>query len=94
LFLRACLQEIFAESPAAVRVAPFLIFLALTICQGQFGAASAYWFYLAKTIAGIWLILEMRPFVSEMRWAISWEAIVVGIFIFAIWSGSIRFIRT
>ena len=61
------------------RVAPFLIFLALTSCQGQFGAASAYWFYLAKTLVGVWLIWEMRPLVSEMRWAFSWEAVVVGI---------------
>jgi CAAX prenyl protease-like protein len=81
------LNKNFAKSPAAVRVTPFLIFLALTFCQGQFGAASAYWFYLAKTIVGIWLIWEMRPFVFEMRWAISWEAVVVGVLIFAIWVG-------
>ena len=64
------------------RVAPFVIFLALTFCQGQFGAASAYWFYLAKTLVGVWLIWEMRPLVSEMRWAFSWEAVVVGIGVF------------
>jgi CAAX prenyl protease-like protein len=29
----------------------------------------------------------MRPVVSEMRWAISWEAILVGVGIFAIWVG-------
>jgi hypothetical protein len=29
----------------------------------------------------------MRPFVSEMRWAISWEAIVIGVAVFAIWVG-------
>jgi hypothetical protein len=71
----------------AARVAPFLIFLALTICQGKFGAASAYWFYFAKTLVGVWLIFEMRPFVSEMRWTISWEAIAVGVGIFAFWVG-------
>jgi hypothetical protein len=81
------LKNIFAGSPAAARVAPFFIFLALTFCQGKFGAASAYWFYFAKTIAGAWLIWEMRPFVSEMRWAFSWEAAVVGVGIFAIWTG-------
>jgi CAAX protease family protein len=86
-------QKIFAESPVAARVAPFLIFLALTVCQGEFGAASAYWFYFAKTIAGAWLIWEMRPFVSEMRWAISWEAIAVGIAIFAVWVGIDPFYR-
>jgi uncharacterized protein len=81
------LKKFFAESDVAVRIAPFLVFLALTFCQGQFGAASAYWFYLAKTVVGIWLIWEMRPFISEMRWAISWEAVTVGILIFAIWVG-------
>jgi len=77
----------FFNSPAAVRVAPFLIFVALTVAQGQFGPASAYWFYVAKTLAGIWLIWEMRPLVAEMRWAFSWEAVVVGVGIFAAWVG-------
>jgi CAAX protease family protein len=81
------LKNIFAGSPAAARVAPFFVFLALTFCQGKFGAASAYWFYFAKTFAGAWLIFEMRPFVLEMRWAFSWEAMVVGVGIFAIWVG-------
>ena len=64
------------------RIAPFVVFLVLTSCQGEFSPASAYWFYLAKTLVGVWLILEMRPLVSEMRWAISWEAVVVGIVVF------------
>ena len=80
-------RKTFAASPALVRVAPFFIFLALTFGQGKFGAASAYWFYLAKNLVGAWLILEMRPFVSEMRWAVSWEAILVGVGIFAVWVG-------
>ena len=66
---------------------PFVIFLVLTFGQGKFGAASVDWFYLAKTIVGAWLIWEMRPLVSEMRWAVSWEAIVIGVLIFAIWVG-------
>jgi len=79
--------EKFRGSPVAVRVAPFVIFVLLTAAQGKFGATSAYWFYLAKTLVGLWLVWEMRPFVSEMRWAISWEAIVVGVGIFAMWVG-------
>ena len=67
------LRKQFAASPLLVRVVPFVIFLALTVGQGQFGEASRYWFYLAKTVVGAWLIWEMRPFVSEMRWAMSWE---------------------
>jgi len=69
------------------RVAPFVIFLGLTFCQGQFGAASAYWFYLAKTLVAVWLIWEMHPQVLEMRWAISWEAVVIGIGVFVLWVG-------
>jgi len=69
------------------RVAPFVAFLVLTFCQGQFGAASAYWFYLAKTLVAVWLIWEMWPLVAEMRWAISWEAVVMGIGVFVMWVG-------
>jgi membrane protease YdiL (CAAX protease family) len=81
------LRKIFSGSPAVARVAPFVVFLLLTAAQGQFGPASAYWFYLAKTLVGLWLIFEMRPFVAEMRWAVSWEAVVVGVGIFAVWIG-------
>jgi hypothetical protein len=80
------LTQIF-KNPIYARVVPFIIFVALTACQGKLGAASAYWFYLAKTLVGAWLIFEMRPHVSEMRWAFSWEALVVGILIFGIWVG-------
>jgi CAAX prenyl protease-like protein len=81
------LRKPFAASPLLVRVAPFVIFLALTFGQGQFGEASRYWFYLAKTLVGAWLIWEMHPFVSEMRWAMSWEAVAVGVAVFAAWVG-------
>jgi hypothetical protein len=81
------LKKIFAESPASARVAPFAVFLVMTFGQGKFGAASAYWFYFAKTLVGAWLIWEMRPFVSEMRWAASWEAAGVGVAVFAAWVG-------
>jgi CAAX prenyl protease-like protein len=75
------------NNPVQARVAPFVIFLLLTFCQGKFGAASAYWFYLAKTLVGAWLIFKMRPHVAEMRWAFSWEAVAIGIAIFGIWVG-------
>ena len=75
------------SSPIAVRVAPFFIFVLLTGAQGKFGAASTYWFYLAKTLVGAWLIWEMRSFVTEMRWAFSWEAVLVGVGVFVLWVG-------
>jgi hypothetical protein len=81
------LRKYFSISPAAARVGPFVFFVLLTALQGKFGAASAYWIYFAKTFIGLWLIFEMRPFVAEMRWAFSWEAMVVGIAVFAVWVG-------
>jgi len=82
-FLRAK----FAGSPTVVRVLPFAVFLLLTFCQGKFFEGSEYWLYLAKTLAGAWMIWEMRPFVSEMRWAFSWEAVVVGAGVCLLWVG-------
>ena len=81
------LRKKFDGSPELARVAPFAIFVLLTALQGQFGAGSQYWLYLLKTVAGAWLIWEMRPFVQEMRWSLSWEAVVVGVAIFAAWVG-------
>ena len=81
------LQKKFATSPEYARIAPFAIFVLLTGLQGQFGPDSRYWAYLVKTLAGAWLIWQARPFVEEMRWKISWEAVAVGIAVFAIWVG-------
>ena len=68
-------------------MAPFVLFVLLTAAQGKFGAASAYWFYAAKTLVGLWLIVAMYPLVAEMRWAFSWEAVLVGVGVFAVWVG-------
>ena len=80
-------QRFSSSSPSALRLAPFAIFLALTFCQGQFGPSSAYWFYLAKTLVGGWLIWAMYPLVAEMRWAFSWPAVFVGVGVFGLWIG-------
>ncbi len=80
----ASLQKL---SPTALRVAPFIIIVLLTAAQGKFGAASAYWFYLAKTIAGLGMLLAVRPFITEMRWAFSWAAVGVGVAVFVAWVG-------
>jgi len=81
----------FLRSPVTARVTPFAVFLVLTACQGQFGSASAYWFYFAKTIVGAWLVWKTRPLVQEMRWAFSPEAVAVGVAVFAAWVGLDRF---
>ncbi len=84
--IRSSLQKREA-SPLRARVAPFVIFAVLTFLQGSFGEGPRYWFYLAKTGIGAWLIWVIRPWVSEMRWQISWEAIGVGVAVFGIWVG-------
>jgi CAAX prenyl protease-like protein len=75
------------ESPAAARVAPFLIFLLLTFAQDSLGEAGRYWIYFGKTLVGLWFIWVMRPIVREMRWAASWEAVAVGILVCVLWVG-------
>ena len=79
------LREKFRNSAIYVRVAPFVIFVALLFFQGEFGPASLYWVYMLRTLVGAWLIWEMRPFVPEMKWALSWEAVVAGIALFVMW---------
>src|SRR6266567_3645781 len=83
------LRKKFEGSPEFVRIVPFVIFLVLTFCQRpELGGKEApYWFYLIKTLVGAWLVWEMRPFVTEMRWAFSWEAILVGVAVCVMWVG-------
>ena len=86
------LRKRFQNSPEFARVAPLVIFAALTALQGEglkdlLGKGAEYWVYLFKTGVGVWLIWEMRPFVQEMRWRISWAAVVVGVAVFALWVG-------
>jgi uncharacterized protein len=82
------LRHKFEGSPELARVAPFGVYAVLGFFQGTLGTGAMYWFYIAKTLLAAWVIWEVRPFVKEMRWAISWEAVLVGIGIFAIWVGA------
>jgi CAAX prenyl protease-like protein len=75
------------SSPLLARAVPFVVFVALTFCQGQFGEAARYWFYVAKTIVGAWLVWTVRPLVGELRWEFSWEAVVAGVTVFGVWVG-------
>jgi CAAX prenyl protease-like protein len=75
------------DSPLWIRVAPFVFFLLITVGQGKLGEASKYWLYFAKTFAGIGLIWFMWPKVTEMRWAFSWEAVVMGVLVCVMWIG-------
>jgi CAAX prenyl protease-like protein len=81
------LREALNRSPIVARVAPFVVFVALTALQGKLGPNSQYWVYLAKTVVGVVLIWAMWPIVREMRWAFSWEAVAMGVFVFVFWVG-------
>jgi hypothetical protein len=81
------LSKLLTRSALVSRITPFLVFVLLTSLQGRFGPASAYWFYLAKTIVGLWLLIEVWPLVPEMRWALSVEAVAVGAGVFVMWVG-------
>ncbi len=87
------LRKKLAASPMLARVVPFVVFLGLTFCQGQFGEGSRYWFYLIKTVVGAWLTWSVWPLVTEMRWKLSWEALVAGFVVFGIWVGLDGFYR-
>ena len=75
------------SSPVVARVAPFVVFIVLTAGQAWFGEAGRYWCYLGKTVVVAWMLLAVRPVVSEMRWAWSWPAAVTGIAVFLLWVG-------
>ncbi len=72
-------------SPLLARVLPFVVFLVLTSCQGSLGTESHFWVYLAKCVVGVWLIRVTWPLVSEMRWVISFEALLAGTLVFILW---------
>ena len=80
------LREKFKASPVYARFAPFFIFVLVLVVVGAGGGDMKYW-ATVRYLVGAWLVWEMRPYVLEMRWAFSWEAVVVGVAVFAIWVG-------
>ena len=79
------LREALNRSPFIARVVPFIIFVGLTALQGKLGPGSEYWVYSAKTVVGAILVWLMWPIVKEMRWAFSWEAVGIGVFVAVFW---------
>src|SRR4051812_26830461 len=75
------------ESPLWCRVGPFLIFASLTSMQGLFGEEGKYWIYIGKSVLGAIILWLIWPFVEELRWTISLEAVVVGILVIVVWIG-------
>ena len=81
------ITDLLTKSAVLARVAPFIVFVLLTSCQGSFGESGRYWVYFAKTLVGAWMLWAVRNVVAEMRWKFTWEAVVAGIAVFALWVG-------
>lgn len=75
------------DSPSLVRVVPFAVFAIFTLGQGRLGESSAYWIYALKTVVGAALIWAVRAYIPEMRWKVSWAAVVTGVGVFILWIG-------
>src|SRR5262249_36515675 len=69
------------------RVVSYVLLVLFTFIQDSFAGPGRYWLYFVKTLVGAWCIWEMRSLVPEMRWAFSWEALVAGTLVFALWVG-------
>ena len=74
-------------SPIRARVLPYAALVLMAVLRESFHGPLRYWLYLGEMAVGLWCIWEMRSLVPEMRWAVSWEAVVVGILVCVIWVG-------
>jgi len=82
----AAFRENMAKSPEHARFLPFAIWVGITaLAMG--GGDMKFWSYLAKVFVGGWVVWEMRRYIPEVRWTVSWQAIVVGILVFVAWVG-------
>jgi uncharacterized protein len=81
-FLRHWLQ-----SPEKARAIPYILFVLPIYLGGKFGLESYYWVYFGRTLLGALLIWIIWPLVKELRFAFSWEAVVVGMAVFVMWVG-------
>lgn len=74
-------------SPIHARVVPYVLMVVLTVFQDSFEGSARFWMYGLKMLVGAWCIWEVRDLVPEMRWSISWEAVVVGVLVCVMWVG-------
>lgn len=71
--------------PEAPRVLPFAAFLGIGAIPVGWFPGGEFWIYLLKTLAAGALLWIWRRRIAEMRWACSWEAVVVGLGIGGLW---------
>jgi len=77
----------FLQTPEAARFIPFAVFLLIGALAGKSFAGAEYWMYAAKTVVVGALLWVWRQRISEMRWAVSFEGIAVGVVIAVLWIG-------
>lgn len=80
------LRSLFAR-PDKARALPYILFVLPIYLGGKFGTDSFYWVYFGRTLLGALLIWILWPLVKEMRFAFSWEAVVIGVGVFLMWVG-------
>ena len=73
------------DSPGVVRLAPFVLFLLLTLIAGHVAEVAACWLYLGKTLAGAGMLLVVMSRIPELRWTLSPHAVAVGTGCFVLW---------
>lgn len=71
--------------PEGSRVLPFLVFMLFTSLPGDLYSGALFWNYAIKTLAAAGLLVWLRPWLPEMKWAVSWEALAVGLGIAVLW---------
>lgn len=82
-----CVFSCLRENPVGSRVIPFVAFVLLTFFQGYVPEPGQYWIYLAKLLVGGWFLLLAGRAIPELRWNVSWEALVIGFGVFVLWVG-------
>jgi CAAX prenyl protease-like protein len=73
--------------PETPRILPFAVFMLFTIIPASVFPGAEYWLYAAKTVAVAGLLWSIRRWLPEMKWAVSWEAVGIGILIAVVWLG-------
>lgn len=73
--------------PETPRILPFAVFMLFTVIPASVFPGAEYWLYAVKTFAVAGLLWAIRRSLPEMKWAVSWEAVVVGFVIAVAWLG-------
>ena len=73
------------KAPMGPRVLPFLVFTLMTSLPTQLYPGDLFWNYALKTLLVGGLLVWLRPWLPEMKWAVSPEALGVGLGVAVLW---------